>query len=58
MKLKLSLIAFLSLIYFFINAQKTQSRSAKTGRFVTKSFADKHKSTTITNKVKLNKFKK
>lgn len=30
----------------------TTSRSAKTGRFVKKSYADKHKSTTYTSKKK------
>jgi hypothetical protein len=30
----------------------TDSRSAKTGRFVTKEYADKHKSTTVTEKKK------
>lgn len=30
----------------------TRSRSAKTGQFVTKRYADTHKSTTVTEKVK------
>jgi len=30
----------------------TQSRSAKTGRYVTKSYANNHKSTTVTSKRK------
>lgn len=30
----------------------TQSRSAKTGKYVTKPYADKHKSTTVTSKKK------
>jgi hypothetical protein len=30
----------------------TDSRSAKNGRFVTKEYADKHKSTTVTEKRK------
>jgi hypothetical protein len=30
----------------------TTSRSAKTGRFVTKKYADSHKSTTVTSKKK------
>jgi hypothetical protein len=30
----------------------TQSRSAKTGKFVTKGYADKHQATTVTSKKK------
>ena len=33
------------------------SRSAKTGRFVTKKYADKHPSTTVTETVKTSKNK-
>jgi len=51
-------ILLLSGVLFFIvtsgfaqkRSSSTQSRSAKSGRYVTKSYADKHKSTTYTSK--------
>jgi hypothetical protein len=55
-------ILFVSALFLFISesaiAQKrtrsTQSRSAKTGQYTTKSYADKHKSTTYTTTKKKN----
>jgi len=35
--------------------EKTRSKSAKTGKFVSKKYADKNKSTTYTYKVKKNR---
>lgn len=52
MRLKTALALIILVFSFIANAQTTKSRSAKTGRYVTKSYADKHKSTTITNKSK------
>ena len=48
---KLICIILLASITNILFAQ-TRSRSAKTGRFVTKSYANTHKSTTYTYKVK------
>ncbi len=55
----LSLLLTLSILALVTNVQaqveptkksSTQSRSAKTGQYVTKSYADKHPSTTYTSK--------
>jgi len=52
---KLLLILILAFTVNFAQAQtSTHSRSAKTGKFVTKNYAKKHKATTYTSKVKKN----
>ncbi len=50
---KLLLIFCLAFAVTFTQAQTTtKSRSAKTGKFVTKDYARKHKATTYTSKTK------
>ncbi|MBP6235768.1 MAG: hypothetical protein KA536_06490 [Saprospiraceae bacterium] len=53
MKIKFLLFLLLSLAVNIAQAQtRTQSRSAKTGRYVTDGYAKKHKATTYTTKTK------
>ncbi len=55
-------ILFLILTFMVVNnvpiGAQTKSRSAKTGRYVTKQYATKHKSTTYTSSTKSRKSKK
>jgi len=46
------LILIISLLLSNISICQEKSRSAKTGRYVTKDYAKKHKSTTYTSKTK------
>lgn len=53
MKIKFLLVLLLAFAVNFAQAQtRTQSRSAKTGRYVTDGYAKKHKATTYTTKTK------
>lgn len=49
------LILIFSLLITNISICQEKSRSAKTGRYVTKDYAKKHKSTTYTSKTKSKK---
>jgi len=53
MKIKFLLVLLLSFAVNIAQAQtRTQSRSAKTGKYVTKKYAKQHKATTYTSTVK------
>ena len=54
MKSKILILIF-SLLISNISICQEKSRSAKTGRYVTKDYAKKHKSTTYTSKIKSKK---